>query len=71
MAGFQRGDNAFELGDLLKCFERFIVCHCNVLGTMRGKPESMFRADAGVIQPSGDAVDDGGLAVVILEYETA
>ncbi len=67
MGGFQGGEDAFQFGDLLECFERLGVGDAVIFHAAGVFPIGVLRAYAGVIEARGDAVDVGGLAVVVLK----
>src|SRR3546814_10725386 len=63
----QRGDDALQLGQLLKARERFFVGHRLIPHAADLVQPGMLGADAGVVEAGRDAVRLGDLAVLVLE----
>ena len=67
---FERGDDAFELREQLKRFERLVVrCRC-VLDAPRVVEECVLGADGRVVESGGDRMRRGYLPVLVLEDVT-
>src|SRR4051794_30869900 len=67
MRRFEGGEDAFGFGEELEGVEGFGVGDTGVGDALVVLPVAVFGADAGVVEAGGDAVDVGGLAVVVLE----
>ena len=67
MAGFQGGDDAFQLGAELEHFHRLIIRRGDVFGALGIVQEGVFRADAGIVQTGGDGMSVDDLPVIILQ----
>src|SRR5689334_16093111 len=67
---FQRRDDPFEAGELLKCIERLGVGRSLVADSAGISEVAMLGANAGVIESRGDRVRRGHLAVGVLQQVT-
>lgn len=67
MGGFEGGENAFELGNLLEGGKRLGVVDADVFDPAGILPVGMLRADTRIIEACRTGVDIGGLAVFILQ----
>ena len=56
VGGFERGDDAFDFGELKKGFERFFVGGISVLSAGLVTQPSVLWPYSGIVEASGDAV---------------
>lgn len=67
MAGFQRGDDALGVAEVVEGVERLLVGDAHVLGAADFLQPGVLGAHAGVVQASADRMGFGDLAVVVLQ----
>ena len=68
---FQRGQDAFQPGEQAERIQHALIVDGDILGTAGVLEIRMFRPDAGIIQPGGDALGFVNLAVFILQDDTS
>ena len=71
MAGFQRGDDAFETAQVMEGLQRLVIGDGDVFCTAAVLQPAMLGADTGIIQAGGDGVGFDDLAVVVLHQVDA
>src|ERR1017187_7726775 len=67
MAGFERRNDAFGAAQSVESGKRLVVRDANVFGATNVLEVRVLRADAGVVEPSGDGVRLDDLAIGILQ----